>query len=120
MIKPDNVCFFVKTLFYNASYSCFRGYWTKCFANSSDGYGNATLRIAGATNNEHKALYALMFQESFEFACAYGVLEFAYCFCLDLPDSLAGDFEDSTHFLQRIGIAVADPVSQFDNLAFAI
>ena len=61
-----------------------------------------------------------MVHESFEFAGADGVLEFAYRFCLDLPDSLAGNFEDSADFLQGIRIAVTDSVSQLDNLAFAI
>jgi len=63
---------------------------------------------------------AFVVYEAFQFAGADGVLELSDCFCLDLADSLAGDFEDSADFLQRVGVAVADSVSQLDDLALAI
>ena len=61
-----------------------------------------------------------MVHESFEFAGPYGVLELAYGFCLDLSDALAFNLEDSADFLSRVAVAVADPVSQLDNLALAV
>ncbi len=61
-----------------------------------------------------------MVHETFELTGADGVLELAYGFCLDMSDAFACNLEDSVDFLSRIGIAVADPVSQLDNLAFAI
>jgi hypothetical protein len=40
-----------------------------------------------------------MVHESFEFAGPDGVLQLAYCFGLDLANSLARNFEDSADFL---------------------
>ena len=61
-----------------------------------------------------------MVQETLEFASADGVLEFSYGLGLDLSDAFACNFEDSADFFERICVAVADSVSQLDNLAFAI
>ena len=58
--------------------------------------------------------------EAFELSCADGVLELSYRLCLDLPDTLTGDFEDSSDLFQCVCVAVPDAVSQLDNLAFAI
>ena len=65
-------------------------------------------------------LSCFVVEESLEFSCAHGVLHLPYGLCLNLPDALAGHLEDSAYLLQRIGVAVADSVSQLDNLAFSI
>jgi len=65
-------------------------------------------------------LYCFVLEEAFELARPYRVLQFPYGFRLNLSDALTGNLEDSAHFLQRIGVAVADSISQLDNLAFTI
>jgi hypothetical protein len=71
-------------------------------------------------NENGKFLRRFVVEETFEPAGTHGMLELAYRFCLNLPDSLAGDFKDSADFFQRISVAVPDSVSQLDNLAFAV
>ncbi len=61
-----------------------------------------------------------MVQEAFEFSGADGVLELADGLGLDLADALAGDFEDAADLFERVGVAVADAVTQLDNLALAV
>src|SRR5262249_50439726 len=59
-------------------------------------------------------------EESLELATAYRVLELAHRLGLDLTDALAGHPEDAAHFLQRIGVAVAEAVAELDDLALAV
>src|SRR2546423_3396894 len=59
-------------------------------------------------------------QEAFELSGTDRVLELANRFGLDLSHALAGDFEDSTDFFERVGVAVADAVAQLDDLALAV
>ena len=61
-----------------------------------------------------------MVEEALEFTCPDGVLEFSYGLRLDLPDAFACNFEDSAHLFERIGIAVANAVSEFDDFPFAV
>src|SRR5689334_8720246 len=48
------------------------------------------------------------------------MLQLADGFGFDLPHALPGDFENPAHFLQRVGIAVAQAVPQADDLALAM
>jgi len=64
--------------------------------------------------------HRLMVEESFELSGSDGVLELSYRLCLNLPDALTSNFEDSADLFEGIGIAVPDSVSQLYNLAFAI
>ncbi len=48
------------------------------------------------------------------------MLEFADGLGLDLADALAGDFEDAADLFERVGVAVADAVTQLDDLALAV
>ena len=75
-----------------------------------------------ATHDEFapQTLCAFVIEEAFELAAANRVLQFANRLCLDLADALAGDLEDSADFLERVCVAVADAVTQFDNFAFAV
>ena len=53
-----------------------------------------------------------MVHETFELSRADGVLELADGLGLDLPDTLAGDFEDPPDLFQCISVAVADYICQ--------
>ena len=53
-----------------------------------------------------------MVQKALKFSCADGVLQLPYGFRLDLPDSFAGDLEYPAHLFERIGVAIADTVTQ--------
>ena len=46
--------------------------------------------------------------EALEFAGTDGVLEFADGLGFDLPDTLAGDFEDPADLFERVSVAVTD------------
>ena len=61
-----------------------------------------------------------MVQEALEFTCPDGVLEFPDCLRLDLPDAFAGNLEDSAHFFECIGIAVAYAIAEFDDFPLAV
>ncbi len=58
--------------------------------------------------------------ETFELSCSYGVLQFSYCFCLYLSDSLSGDLKDSAYLFERICISVSYAVSQLNNLSLSV
>ena len=61
-----------------------------------------------------------VFDKAFELSCPYGMLHLSYCFCLNLPDPLASNLEDSTDLFERVCIAVPDTVPQLDNFAFTV
>ncbi len=63
---------------------------------------------------------ALLVEEADEILAATGLLELAYRFGFDLANTLPGHFEDMAHFLQRVAVAVAQTISQLDDLAFAV
>jgi hypothetical protein len=48
------------------------------------------------------------------------VLKLSDGFCFDLSDAFAGNFEDSAYFFERVGVAVADAVSQLYDFAFSV
>src|SRR5579872_1232994 len=58
-------------------------------------------------------------EEAFEHPRADRVLELPHGLGLDLADALAGDLEDPTDLLERVGVAVADAVTELDDLALA-
>src|SRR5579862_8998408 len=59
-------------------------------------------------------------QEAFELSCPHGMLKLANGLGFNLPHALAGDFEDAADFLERIGVAVADAVTELDDFSLAI
>src|SRR5690242_16394158 len=59
-------------------------------------------------------------QEARQLAAADGVLQLADRLGLHLPHALARHLEDPAHLLERVGVAVADPVAQLDDLALAV
>src|SRR5262245_45708245 len=59
-------------------------------------------------------------QEPFQLATAYRVLQLADRLGLDLPHALARHLEDAADLLQRVRVAVAQPVTQLDDLALAV
>lgn len=76
--------------------------------------------VLGISNLYSVRLRRFVVEESFELAGPDGMLQFPYCFCLNLSDPLTGDLEDSAHLFERVGVAVPDSVSQLDDFAFAI
>src|SRR5262249_41556870 len=59
-------------------------------------------------------------EEALELAAADGMLQLAYGLGLDLADPLARHLEDAAHLLQRVGVAVAETVTQLDDLPLAV
>src|SRR5262245_48235778 len=60
------------------------------------------------------------FQEPFELAGSHRVLKFADRLGLNLADTLACHLEDTTHFLERVGVSVTESVTEFDDLTLAV
>src|SRR5213079_1265867 len=58
-------------------------------------------------------------KKTFKLATSYRMLQLADRLGFDLADALARHFEDSAHLLERVGVAVAQAVPQFDDLALA-
>src|SRR5947208_1870430 len=59
-------------------------------------------------------------EEALELATAYRMLQLADRLGLDLADAFPSDFENAAHFLQRVGVAVAQAVTELDDLALAV
>src|SRR5262245_20047253 len=59
-------------------------------------------------------------EEALQLPTPHRVLELAHRLRLDLPHPLARHLEDPTHLLQRVRVAVAQPVTQLDDLALAV
>src|SRR5262249_48491034 len=59
-------------------------------------------------------------EEPLQLATAHRVLQFPHGLGLDLPHALARHLEDAAHLFQRVGVAVAEPVTHLDDLAFAV
>ena len=58
--------------------------------------------------------------ERLQVLAADGVLQLGDGFGFDLPHALAGDLEDAADFFQRVGVAVAQAVTQADDLPLAV
>src|SRR5262249_46878318 len=58
--------------------------------------------------------------EPFELAAADRVLQLTHRLGLDLPDALARHLEDPAHLLQGVGVAVAQAVTQLDDLPLPV
>src|SRR5262245_12174747 len=61
-----------------------------------------------------------LIQEPNQLAAAAGLLELANRFGFDLADALASDLEYVADFFQRIAVAVAQAVTQLDDLSLTI
>src|SRR5262249_59779984 len=59
-------------------------------------------------------------EEALELATSHRMLELAYRLGFDLADAFAGHLEDAAHFFQRVRVAVAQAVPQFNDLALAV
>jgi len=59
-------------------------------------------------------------QEPFELACPDRVLELPDRLGFHLPDALARDLEDPPDLFERVGVAVADAVSELDDFRLAV
>src|SRR5690348_3337720 len=60
------------------------------------------------------------FEEPFQLSAPHRMLELPDGLGLDLSHTLARDLEDPAHFLEGIGVAVAQAVTQLDDLALAV
>src|SRR5688500_12062466 len=59
-------------------------------------------------------------QNPLELPAPHRVLQLADGFGLDLADAFPGDLEDAADLFQRVGVAVAQAVSQLDDLPLAV
>ena len=60
------------------------------------------------------------FQESLQLSTANRMLQFTNSFGFNLSYAFAGNLEDSAHFLQGVGIAVTQTISQLDDLSLTV
>src|SRR6476660_7802963 len=59
-------------------------------------------------------------QKTFQLSRSNRVLELSDRLGFDLANALAGDFEDSADFFERVCVAVADAVAELDDLALSV
>src|SRR5436305_12415671 len=75
------------------------------------------LVLFGSSCGERALLHHPAGKEAFQFSRPHRMLKLADRLRLHLPDALAGDFEYSPDFFQRVRVAVAYAVAELDNLA---
>ena len=75
-------------------------------------------RFRFAPYDEKSSFFVILVQKALQMSGTAGVTELAERFCFDLTDTLAGNIELATHFLQGAGTAVIQAETKLDNVCF--
>ena len=89
------------------------GNWKFGWGPQDDAASIAAIRQARCVDCGSKVRGALI-QEAGQLLAAAGLLQLANRLGLNLPHALPRNFEYTPHFLQSVGVAVAQPVPQAD------